>query len=128
MFEKNNAVSRAVANDWISGILENNLRSTKLADQVLKMTETFGKDSPRRVLAYKIGAMCGDVSIKNLYSTFSEVINSTQNFGRREYVRVLRARREQIARDLSDIPDLRYVEWGRGIDMGRFVPKGTGKR
>ena len=58
MFEKNNAVSRSVANDWISGILENNLRSTKLADQVLKMTETFGKDSPRRVLAYKIAAMC----------------------------------------------------------------------
>ena len=69
MFEKNNAVSRAVANDWVSGIIENDLRSTKLADQVLKMTETFGKDSPRRILAYKIGAMCGNVSIKNLYST-----------------------------------------------------------
>ena len=128
MFEKNNAVSRSAANDWVSGILENNLRSTKLAEQVLRMTETFGKDSHRRVLAYKIGAMCGNVSIKDLYSTFTEVINSMQDFGRREYVRVLRARREQLARDLSDILDLRFVEWGRGIDMGRFVPKGTGKR
>ena len=51
-----------------------------------------------------------------------------QDFGRREYVRVIRAKREQLARDLSAIPDLRYVEWGRGIDMGRFVPKGAGKR
>ena len=68
MFEKNNAVSRAVANDWITGILENNLRSTKLADKVLEMTKTFGKDSPRRVLAYKVAAMCGDVSIKDLHS------------------------------------------------------------
>ena len=85
MFEKNNAVSRAVANDWISGILENNLRSTKLADKVLEMTKTFGKDSPRRVLAYKIAATCGDVSIKDLYSIFSKVIHFTQNFGRREY-------------------------------------------
>ena len=59
MFEKNNAVSRAVANDWVSGIIENDLRSTKFADQVLEMTKTFGKDSPRRILAYKISAMCG---------------------------------------------------------------------
>ena len=69
MFEKNNAVSRAVANDWVSGIIDNDLRSTKFADQVLEMTKTFGKDSPRRILAYKIGAMCGNVSIKDLYST-----------------------------------------------------------
>ena len=128
MFEKNNAVSRSAANDWVSAILENNLRSTKLAEQTLRMTESFGKDSHRRVLAYQIGAMCGNVSIKALYSTFTELTNSIQDFVRREYVRVLRARREQIARDLSDIPDLRVVEWGRGIDMGRFVPKGTGKR
>ena len=51
-----------------------------------------------------------------------------QDFGRREYVRVIRAKREQLARDLSAIPDMRYVEWGRGTAMGRFVPKGTGKR
>ena len=59
MFEKNNVISRTVANDWISGILENDLRSTMLADKVLEMTKTFGKDSPRRILAYKISAMCG---------------------------------------------------------------------
>ena len=128
MFEKNNAVSRSAANDWVAAILENDLRSTKLAEQALKMTESFGKDSHRRVLAYKIGAMCGNVSIKALYSTFTELTNFTQDFARKEYVRVLRARREQIARDLHDIPDLRVVEWGRGLDMGRFVPKGIGKR
>ena len=128
MFKKNNVLSRAVANDWISGILENDLRSTMLADKVLEMTKTFGKDSPRRVLAYKVAAMCGDVSIKDLYSICSKVIHFTQNFGRREYIRVLRAKREQIAHDLSAIPDLRYVELGRGSNMGKFVPKGAGKR
>ena len=89
MFKKNNVLSRAVANDWISGILENDLRSTMLTDKVLEMTKTFGKDSPRRVLAYKVAAMCGDVSIKNLHSICSKVIHFTQNFGRREYIRVL---------------------------------------
>ena len=88
MFEKNNVISRTVANDWISGILENDLRSTMLADKVLEMTKTFGKDSPRRVLAYKVAAMCGDVSIKDLHSICSKVIHFTQNFGRREYIRV----------------------------------------
>ena len=67
MFEKNNVLSRAVANDWISGIIENDLRSTMLADKVLEMTKTFGRDTPRRVLAYKVTAMCGDVSIRNLH-------------------------------------------------------------
>ena len=128
MFEKNNVISRTVANDWISGILENDLRSTMLADKVLEMTKTFGKDSPRRVLAYKVAAMCGDVSIKDLHSICSKVIHFTQNFGRREYIRVLRAKREQLAHDLSAIPDLRYVEWGRGSNMGKFVPKGAGNR
>ena len=117
MFEKNNVVSRNVANDWISGILENDLRSTMLADKVLEMTKTFGKDSPRRVLAYKVAAMCGDVSIKDLHSICSKVIYFTQNFGRREYIRVLRAKREQLAHDLSAIPDLRHVEGGRGSNM-----------
>ena len=51
-----------------------------------------------------------------------------QDFGRREYVRVIWAKREQLARDLSAIPDMRYVEWGRGTDMGKLVPKGAGKR
>ena len=71
MFEKNNAISRSAANDWIGAILENDLRSTKLAEQALKMTEPYGRDSHRRVLAYRIGAMCGNVSIKALYSTFT---------------------------------------------------------
>lgn len=105
MFEKNNAVSRAVANDWVSGIIDNDLRSTKFADAVLEMTKAFGKDSPRRILAYKISAMCGN------------------DFGRREYVRVIRAKREQLARDLGAIPDMRFVEWGRETDMGKLVPK-----
>ena len=69
-------------------------------------------------------------SIRRLSSNYVLFIPvfTTQNFGRREYIRVLRAKREQLARDLSAIPDLRYVEWGRGINMGKFVPKGSGKR
>ena len=67
MFKKNNVLSRGVANDWISGVIENDLRSTMLADKVLEMTKTFGRDTPRRVLAYKVTAMCGDVSIRNLH-------------------------------------------------------------
>ena len=66
MFEKNNVTSRRVANNWISGVLENDLRSIMLAEKVLEMTRTFERDSPRRVLAYKVAAMCGDVSIEDL--------------------------------------------------------------
>lgn len=65
MFKKNNVLSRGVANDWISGVIENDLRSTMLADRVLEMTKTFGRDTPRRVLAYRVAAMCGDVSSRN---------------------------------------------------------------
>ena len=92
------------------------------------MTEQYGRDCHRRVLAYRIGAMCGNVSTKVLSPSFTKLTNFVQDFARKEYVRVLRARREQIARDLHDIPDLRVMEWGRGLDMGRFVPKGRGKR
>ena len=68
MFKKNTVLSRGVANDWISGVIENDLRSTMLADRVLEMTKTFGRDTPRRVLAYRVAAMCGDVSIRNPHS------------------------------------------------------------
>ena len=50
----------------------------------------------------------------------SKVIYPTQNFGRREYIRVLRAKREQLAHDLSAIPDLRYVEWGEEATWGNL--------
>ena len=50
-----------------------------------------------------------------------------QDFARREYVRVLHAKREQIARDLHNIPDTRIMEWGKGLEMGKFIPKGRGK-
>ena len=63
-FSKNNTVSRSTANDWVNGILENDLRSIKLAKQALKMTIEYGRDSNRRILAYRLGAMCGNVSTR----------------------------------------------------------------
>ena len=69
-FSKNNTVSRSTANDWVNAILENDLRSTKLAEQALKMTVEYGRDSNRRILAYRLGAMCGNVSTRVSFFSF----------------------------------------------------------
>ena len=75
----------------------------------MKITKDYGGDSQRRVLAYKLAAMCGE------------------EFGRKEYIRVLQLRKDQIARDIRRIPDTRYQEWGRGLHMGKFVTKARGE-
>ena len=49
-FSRNNAVSRSTANDWVNAVLENDLRSPRLALESLKMTEQYGRDSHRRIL------------------------------------------------------------------------------
>ena len=79
-----------------------------MATESLKIGKDFGRDSTRRVLTYKLAAMCGD------------------EHGRREYTRVLQMRKDQISRDIRAIPDTRYQEWGRGQHMGKFVTKVRG--
>ena len=79
-FSKNNTVSRSTANDWVNWILENDLRSIKLAEQALKLTVEYGRDSNRRILAYRLGAMCGNVSTRVSFFSFSRIIKFHAGF------------------------------------------------
>ena len=108
MFQKNGTTARNTATDFVNGILDNDLRSPRLATEALKISKDFGRDSQRRVLTYKLAAMCGD------------------EYGRKEYTRVLQLRKDQISRDIRRIPDTRFEEWGRGQNMGKFVAKARG--
>ena len=108
MFQKNSTTARNTAMDFVNGILDNDLRSPRLATESLKISKDYGRDSQRRVLTYKLAAMCGD------------------EYGRKEYTRVLQLRKDQISRDIRRILDTRYEEWGRGQHMGKFVTKVRG--
>ena len=108
MFKKNGTTARNTATDFVNGILENDLRSPKLATEALKISRDYGQDSQRRILTYKLAAMCGD------------------EYGRKEWTRILLMRKDQISRDIRRIPDTRFEEWGRGRNMGKFVAKARG--
>ena len=64
-FARNDAEARAIGNDWSQAVLANNLRSPKLANEVLNMTKDHKRTSQQRILALRIGAHCGNVSIQN---------------------------------------------------------------
>ena len=59
MFKRNDSAARKVTQDWIQATITSNLRSPKLANDVLRLTNNYADGSPRRVLGLRLAAFCG---------------------------------------------------------------------
>lgn len=63
------------------------------------------RSSAKRALCIKVAAMCGNA------------------FAAREHRAKLHEKEAAARAERSRIPDRRFMVWGSGEDMGRFVPK-----
>ena len=105
LFNQNSSEARKQANDYAAAIITSNLRSDQIGYNVLKLTDRFAKSNPKRALAIKLAAQCGNY-----------------NAGK-EYRRSLEEKIKQLRIDIAEIPDRRRVVWGSGAAMGTFVPR-----
>ena len=105
LFNQSSPEARKQANDYAAAIVSSDLRSDQVGYNALRITDRYTKSSPKRAIAVKLAAQCGNYSAS------------------KEYKKSLFEKIKQLRNDIAEIPDRRFVVWGSGRDMGTFVPR-----
>ena len=97
--------SKKTATDWCEGAIACDLRSDQLGAGLIRISNCYPKTSQKRILCYKTAAMCGNYT------------------GGREYKKLQQEKISQAQYEINRIPNKRLVTWGKGQQMGKFVPR-----
>lgn len=105
LFNQSSPEARKQANDYAAAIVSSDLRSDQVGFNALRITDRYAKTSPKRAIAVKLAAQCGNYTAS------------------KEYKRSLFEKIRQLKNEVAEIPDRRFVVWGSGRAMGTFVPR-----
>ena len=105
LFNQRFPEAKKLANEYAEALIASNLRSDQVGYGVLRITDRYSKSSPKRALAVKLAALCGNYAAS------------------KEYRKSLFEKIKQLKNEISEIPDRRFVVWGSGRAMGSFVPR-----
>ena len=105
LFNQSTPEAKKQANEYAAALIASNLRSDQVGYGVLRITDRYSRSSPKRALAVKLAAQCGNHAAS------------------KEYRKSLFEKIKQLKTELASIPDRRFVVWGSGREMGTFVPR-----
>ena len=105
LFNQSTPEAKKQANEYAAALIDSNLRSDQVGYGVLRITDRYSRTSPKRALAVKLAALCGNHAAS------------------KEYRKSLFEKIKQIKSEIAEIPDRRFVVWGSGREMGTFVPR-----
>ena len=105
LFNQRFPEAKKLANEYAEALIASNLRSDQVGYGVLRITDRYPKTHPKRALAVKLAALCGNYAAS------------------KEYRKSLFEKIKAIKNEISEIPDRRFVVWGSGRAMGSFVPR-----
>ena len=105
LFNQSTPEAKKQANEYAAALIDSNLRSDQVGYGILRITDRYSKTSPKRALAVKLAALCGNHAAS------------------KEYRKSIFEKIKQLKNELAEIPDRRFVVWGSGRDMGAFVPR-----
>ena len=97
--------SKKTAINWCESVMTCDLRSRQLAAKMVRLTSGLVRSQAKWVLAVRVAAHCGSL------------------WGAEQYRRHLREKMAEAQRAITAIPNLDEVEFGRGQDIGKWVPK-----
>ena len=99
------AAARRKAQLWADMAPMFHLLSTQLGERMLSISSGFPRHNPKRVIAVNLASKCANLAaMKEFRAQKRDIILNAQ-----------------LEMDL--LPDLSKVQWGRGVNMGRFVKK-----